>query len=115
MIVRDEITAVDTVTTIRWTLLTPAQVTITGKNTAELSQQGKKMYLAVDANADVTMKTWPTDPPPHDYDAPNPGTIRTGFEITIPANSSISFTVSLSPSAAVTTKKTGALQSWPHD
>jgi len=90
VVVRDEIEAADTATTIRWTLLTPATVTITGKNEAELTRNGKKLYLRVDApGVNIVMRTWPTDPPPNSYDAPNPGTIRTGFELTIPARSSV--------------------------
>ncbi len=76
VVVRDEIEALDTATTIRWTLLTPANVKITGKNTAELTKDGKKLLFRVDCAGEVMMKTWPTDPPPASYDAPNPGTIR---------------------------------------
>src|SRR5260221_12995119 len=62
VVVRDEIEALDMVTTIRWTLLTQAKVTITGKNTAELTKGGRRLLLRVDAPGDITMKTWPTDP-----------------------------------------------------
>ena len=114
VVVRDEIEALDTVTTIRWTLLTPADVTITGKNTAELTKDGKKLLLRVNAPGDVTMKTWPTDPPPASYDAPNPGTIRTGFELRIPAKAKVAITVSLIPekAAKVAGKIPGALEGW---
>jgi Heparinase II/III-like protein/Domain of unknown function (DUF4962) len=95
--VLDKIEALDTVTTIRWTLLTPATVTITGKNTAELTQHGKKLIVKVEKPGKVVMKTWPTDPPPHDYDAPNPGTTLIGFEITIPAKAKVTIAVSLTP------------------
>lgn len=97
VVVRDEIQALDTITTIRWTLLTPAKVTITGKNTAELTSGTKKLLLRVDAPGDIIMNVWPTDPPPNSYDAPNPGTTRTGFELTIPSGANIIFTVSLIP------------------
>ncbi len=74
VVVRDEIQALDTPTTIRWTLLTPASVKITGENTAALTKDGKKLFLRVQSPAKITMKTWSTDPP-NSYDAPNPGTI----------------------------------------
>jgi hypothetical protein len=63
------------------------------------------------------MKTWPTDPPPNSYDAPNPGTIRTGFEFTLPAGSSTAVTVSLIPekAAATATKKITPLATWKQD
>ncbi|HMH21405.1 MAG TPA: heparinase II/III family protein [Puia sp.] len=118
VVVRDEIEAADTPTTIRWTLVTPASVTITGKNTAELTKAGKKLFLRVEVSGgDLVMKTWPTDPPPASYDAPNPGTIRTGFELTIPARSTTAMTVSLIPekAAAIANKKINPLASWPKD
>lgn len=116
VVVRDEIKAVDTITTIRWTLLTPATVIITGMNTAELTKNGKKMLLRVDEPHNIVMKTWPTDPPPHEFDAPNPGTTLVGFEIVLPAKSSASFTVMLIPEKAVhnATKKIPALREWNH-
>jgi len=117
VVVRDEITAADTPAVVRWTLLTPAQVKITGPHSAELTKDGKKLLLRVDGPPDITMKTWPTDPPPNSYDAPNPGTIRTGFEFTLPAGSSAAVTVSLIPeeAAATATKNIGPLATWKQD
>jgi len=117
VVVRDEIEAADTVTTIRWTLVTPASVMLTGTNTAELTKDGKKLFLRVETPAAITMKTWPSDPPPNSYDAPNPGTIRTGFELTIPAKSATSIVVRLVPekAAAIANKKIASLDAWKHD
>jgi hypothetical protein len=62
------------------------------------------------------MKTWSTDPP-NSYDAPNPGTILTGFEVTVPANTKIAFNVSLIPEKALgrTKKKMAALKDWNNE
>ncbi len=108
--VTDTIQAADTAATIRWTLVTPATVKITGPNTAELTKDGRRLLLSVATagiptsggapTGNLTMKTWPTDPPPNSYDAPNPGTIRVGFELTIPARSNTIITVSLKPQNA---------------
>lgn len=116
VVVRDEIEARDTITTIRWTLLTPADVKITGANEVELTKDGKKLYLQVESPVKVTMKTWSTDPP-NSYDAPNPGTTLTGFEVTVPAKSKIALTVSLVPEKArgKTKKKIAALKEWNND
>lgn len=113
VVVRDEVTATDTITTIRWTLLTPSVVKITGKNTAELTQGGKKLLLQVQEPASVVVKTWSTDPP-HDYDAPNPGTAFVGFEITVPAKSTTAITVALIPAKAIgkPIKKVQPLTDW---
>jgi len=118
VLVRDEIEALDTLTTLRWTLVTGASVKITGKNTAELTRNGKKLFLRAEASAgEIVLKTWPTDPPPNSYDAPNPGTIRTGFEISLPAGARTSITVSLIPekAAAIAHKDPGVLASWKKD
>jgi hypothetical protein len=114
VMVRDEAETLASETVIRWNLLTSAAVTITGKNSAELVNNGKKLIMKVIEPENITMKTWSTDPP-HTYDAPNPGTIMTGFETTIPANSTASLIVLLLPEGsvenpAVTVKR---ISEWP--
>jgi hypothetical protein len=96
VVVRDEIETLPAETTLRWTMLTPADVKITGTNSAELTKGGKKLLLKVMEPATVTMKTWSTDPP-HDYDAPNPGTTLVGFEVKLPSNSKNTLSVALVP------------------
>ena len=113
VVVRDEIEALPNETTIRWTLLTPAQVNITSDNTVELTKNGKKLFLQVESPIKVNMKTWPTDPP-KDYDAPNPGTTLVGFELVIPANTKTNLVVSLVPESTVkkSKKKIQSLDKW---
>ena len=86
---------------------------ITGKNTAELTKDGKKLKLEVMSPGKVTMKTWSTDPP-NSYDAPNPGTIMVGFEVSVPAKSKTTLTVALIPQSTgiKKAKKLGKLESW---
>ena len=81
VVVRDEAEAATKNTLIRWTMLTAADVEITGKNTALLTKEGKKLLLKVFSPKNIRLTTWSTDPP-NDYDSPNPGTILTGFETT---------------------------------
>lgn len=111
--VRDEIRTGDTATVLRWTMLTPADVKITGRNTAELTKNGKTLLLEVTEPANVTMKTWSTAPP-HDYDAPNPGTTLVGFEVALPANSDAALTVKLVPASAQESSKqsVASLKNW---
>ena len=94
-------------------MLTPADVNITGDNKAELTKDGKKLFLQVEAPGKVTMKTWSTDPP-NSYDAPNPGTTLVGFEVILPANSKTALTVKLIPEQSLnkTTKTMQPLQNW---
>lgn len=108
--VRDEIATSDKPVTMRWNLLTPAAVRIIDGKTVELSQNGKKMYLIFDTKASIDVKTWSTEPP-HDYDAPNPGTRFVGFETTIPAHSEAVFNAYFSPSTDV--PSVVPLADWP--
>jgi hypothetical protein len=116
VVVQDEVETLDKPTTIRWTLLTPAEVTITSDNKAELTKNGKKLVLEVQSPVKVTMKTWSTVPN-NSFDAPNPGTLRTGFEVTLPANSKTTWVVTLKPGAAINkpTTKPAALSNWKKD
>ncbi|MBC7829506.1 MAG: heparinase II/III family protein [Chitinophagaceae bacterium] len=113
VVVRDEIETLNDMTTIRWTMLTPAAVKITGPATAELTKDGRKLILKVQSPVKVTMKTWSTDPP-NSYDAPNPGTTLVGFELTLPANTKAAFNVDLVPEKALkkATKKIQPLPGW---
>ncbi len=113
VVVRDEIETLPKETTVRWTMATPADVKITSKNTAELTKNGKKLILQVQEPANITMKTWTTNPP-HDYDALNPGTTLVGFEVKLPANAKSSITVALIPGGAEKSanQKIQPLQNW---
>lgn len=115
VLVQDEVETPDQPTTLRWTLLTPASVRITGNNRAALTKDGKQLLLEVTAPANVMMKTWSTDPP-NDYDTPNPGTILTGFEVTLPANTATTIRVALKPAkAAGATVPAIPLDQWKKD
>ncbi|WP_332369680.1 heparinase II/III domain-containing protein [Spirosoma telluris] len=115
VIVRDEFETLSTETTVRWTMLTSATVSLPGGNKAELTRDGKKLILQVDEPARIELKTWPTNPP-HDYDAPNPGTTLVGFEVTLPANAKTALTVRLIPENAANKvqQKVRPLLQWPH-
>ena len=113
VVVRDELETLPSATTVRWTMLTSAMVTVNG-NKAELTKDGKKLTLLVQEPATIVLKTWPTDPP-HEYDAPNPGTTRVGFDVTVPANSKTALTVLLIPEKAEknVASKVQSLDQWP--
>jgi hypothetical protein len=99
VVVRDELET-DSASTIRWTMATAATPVIIDAHTIELTKNGKKLQLQVAAPAEITLKTWPTTPV-HSYDAPNPGTVLTGFEFTAPEHSKIAIEVWLVPAKAL--------------
>jgi hypothetical protein len=111
VVVRDEIKAGDSAATVRWSMLTPALVHITGAGRAELTQDGKKLSLIVEGTVPVEMRTWVSDPPPHDYDTPNPGTVIVGFIAHLPAGGKGAFNVFLVP-GDTKVKPVKSLQEW---
>lgn len=104
VVVQDEMTAPDTMTTVRWTMLTPAEVRIVDNNTAILTKDGKQLFLEVTSPARIRLTTWSTEPQT-DYDAPNPGTTRVGFEVQIAPGKKEVFTVTLIPEGIEKEKK----------
>ena len=113
VVVRDEVTATDKEATVRWTMMTTADVTIRGKNTVDLKKDGKRLTLHVAEPANVTMKTW-TTASTNEYDAPNPGTSLVGFEVIVPAGASAALTVKLIPqNAKNTATRIVDLKDWP--
>ncbi|TYR36939.1 heparinase [Sphingobacterium phlebotomi] len=64
--------------TIRWSMLTDATVKLTDSRKAELTKEGKKLTLQVDAPHDIILKTWATG---LDYMANE--TVIVGFEIKV--------------------------------
>jgi hypothetical protein len=97
VVIRDELkTTSKPATRIRWTMLTTAEVKITGENSASLTKDGKQLLLKVVSPARISMKTWSTEPTTG-YDAPNPGTILVGFECDVRANTAETLQVLLIP------------------
>ena len=96
VLVSDEIHTGKKSTTMRWTMLTPSDAKLKGKNKMVLSRNGKRLVMEVNAPVKVRLKTWSTSPTTS-YDAPNPGTVLVGFESTLPANSHYKFRVKLIP------------------
>jgi len=111
VVVRDEVTAPSKAIQLRWTLLTAASVRIVDDKTVELSQNGKTMYLKFAGDTPLKIKTWSTEPP-NDYDAPNPGSTLVGFEASIPAGNTSSFSAVFSPQSNVSVQSK-PLAEWP--
>ena len=102
VVVKDEILA-DKSGVVRWVMLTSADVKVTGEGVAELTQNGKKLYLKVLQPTGAVIKTWSTQPG-HDYDAPNPGTTLVGFEVSLSAGTKADLGVVLIPDGVILKK-----------
>ena len=96
VVIRDAIQMGNRPATIRWNMVTPATVKITGRGSAELTLNGRRLTLRATEPSTVTMKTW-TTVPTHAYDSPNPGTTMIGFEVMLPAGAHQTLSVLLIP------------------
>lgn len=95
--VEDKIVAGDKDIEVRWIMTTPAQAEILSDDRILLKKDGRKMVLKMDAGGlEAVPSVWTNDPP-RDYDAPNPGTCRVGFVMTVPAGTSVSISSSVRP------------------
>ncbi len=113
VIVQDEITTEKQEIILRWNMLTQAAVKITGKRSAMLIQNGKKLKLIV-VCPDEAMLTMRSTEPTHEYDAPNPGTVFVGFEVRLLPESKNTCLVMLVPKGNKYSKnkKITPLQDW---
>jgi hypothetical protein len=82
--IEDDLTGGIADATVRWAMVTPAEVTIESPRAALLKQQGKTMRVTLDG-VDSTWQILSTTPP-EPYDAPNPDTCMLAFNITLPAD-----------------------------
>ena len=94
IIIQDEFTATDKAATVRWAMVTPAEVTIINDNTATLRQKSKQMQFKVLTDENIKLKTYSTEPKA-DYDAPNPNTRLIGFEVTLKPNQTVKTVVAI--------------------
>ncbi|MGJ7030593.1 heparinase II/III domain-containing protein [Niabella hirudinis] len=111
VVIRDEIVNAEKFTDIRWAMLTPASVKLTGRNEAELEMNGEKMRMKV-VGEGITMNTWSTKPE-FSFDEDNGNTIMVGFTSVLQPGQSVAYTVYLIPEGAQTkNEKIRPLKDW---
>lgn len=81
-------------TSIQWVMVTSADAEIVSDDTIVLRKDGKKMEMRVSSDCDFSLRIWSNDPP-HDYDAPNPGTLRVGFVSNLEPSAKVDYHVTL--------------------
>jgi hypothetical protein len=79
--IQDDLRAGASAAQVRWGMVTRASLEPAGSNRARLLLNGKVLEMRVLSPERVTLKSWPADPPPMDYDSPNPGVRVIGFEV----------------------------------
>ena len=95
--VEDRISASGRDIEVRWTMMTPAEAEIIPGNEIRLEKDGHRMALRFELSGLEVLPFVLPDNPPHDYDAPNPGTCRVGFTVTVPAGAEAVLKASLVP------------------
>ena len=97
VLVEDQLAGGARASKVRWGMVTPATLKPDGPNRAWLEKDGKRLRLEVLSPANVTIESWPADPPPKDYDARNPGISIVGFKVAIEPGQKLALKVSLQP------------------
>lgn len=95
LFVTDSITTGEDSADLMWVMVTETTPRIIN-DTIVLSKNGKEMRMTFESLAKIETKIW-TNEPIHDYDAPNHGTMRVGFETVLPPDSTLVIRVRLSP------------------
>lgn len=115
VLVQDELRALDAETSIRWGMLTRAQVEIRSPDTAVLRDGDRTLSLRVLAPAGAKLRIVDTATPPADFDAANPGTRMIAFDVSLEAGAEQRIAVQL---VAGSEMPTGAplrpLADWAH-
>ena len=95
--VEDRISASGRDIEVRWTMMTPAEAEIISEKEIRLEKNGHRMVLRFESSGLEALPFVLPDDPPHEYDAPNPGTCRVGFTVTVPAGAEAVLKASLVP------------------
>jgi hypothetical protein len=78
---------------VRWAMVTPGTL----KPGGWLEKDGKRLWIEVVSPAGAKLQVWPANPPPHDFDEPNPGVSVVGFTAPLAAGQSAVWKVVLTP------------------
>ena len=95
--VEDRISASGRDIEVRWTMMTPAEAEIISEKEIRLEKNGHRMVLRFESSGLEALPFVLPDDPPQEYDAPNPGTCRVGFTVTVPAGAETVLKASLVP------------------
>ena len=95
-VIEDHVTGGTNAAVVRWAMVTPGRVEADARG-AWLTHNGKRLRLDVTASQAVRVETYQADPPPNDFDAPNPGLRLVGFTVSVAAGQSATWRVTLTP------------------
>jgi hypothetical protein len=101
VLIRDEIEGLRAGDTVRWAMLTKAEISLSDTNGGEavLSEDGQKLRVALLSSVAARFEVVTTQPSESSYDAPNPGARLLIVNLTAPASGQLYLSVILQPSA----------------
>lgn len=95
VVVRDEIRGLGG-RSVRWAMVTEAEVELVGPREAVLRRDGKRLTLRVTEPADARLQLFDIATPPAEHDSPNPAARMVGF---VASGDQLNLTVLLAPGA----------------
>ena len=95
VLIEDQLEAGAKPATVRWAMVTPATVQPDGAGRAWLHQDGKRLRMEVLSPAGTSLQTWVADPPPNEFDEPNPGVTIVGCTVALQPQEKTALKVSL--------------------
>jgi len=96
VLIQDEVQAGKSKATVRWGMVTRADVKLNGRS-ATLEREKQKLGFLVLSPKGTKLKIYNTEKPPSKHDAPNKGTRMIGFEVTLEPSASERLVVLLVP------------------
>lgn len=100
IVVEDSLTGGERACTVRWAMMTPGVPKADGAGAAWLEKDGRRLRFEVTEPKGTAIRTYPADPPPNEFDEPNPGLRLVGFEAAVPAGKQVVLRVGLTPGGA---------------
>ena len=86
----DSISTNEKAVQLSWVMVTTTKAAPGSENSVLLSESGKQMMLSFESELPLSVYIWQNSPL-HEYDTPNPNTIRVGFTTNIPPKSDVVF------------------------
>jgi hypothetical protein len=112
-LIQDEVQALSRPTSIRWGMLTRAEVTLVDGQNATLQQGSQEVLLRVVSPSDARLRIIDVEKPPMEHDAENPNTRMIAFEVDLAALEESRIVVRIfDPSLKDASREIEPLDSW---
>lgn len=99
VIIEDQLKGGTKSANVRWGMVTSGVLKKETSTRAWLEKGGKRLRLEVLSPAEATLTSWSANPPPNDFDEPNPGVSIVGFTAPVKAGQEVVLKVALTPEA----------------